>query len=130
MSWARVQFFRLWTALATIALIGLCFYYYPAWLQWYLRSATRSIEVAADFLPSPWAAQTEVVLRTIGASVWFQFATAIVFFRVAMWAVGMLLWAMLFRRRPEPQLTLISRDETGPRERALPGGASRSDRMN
>lgn len=103
MSWARVQFFRLWTALATIVLLGLCFYYYPAWLQWYLRGATRSIEVAADFLPSPWAAQTEVVLRTIGASVWFQFATAIVFFRVAMWAVGMLLWAMLFRRKSEPE---------------------------
>ena len=101
MSWARVQFFRLWTALATIVLVGLCFYYYPAWLQWYLRAATRSIEVAADFLPSPWAAQAEVVLRTIGASVWFQFAAAIVLFRVAMWAVAAAFVAMFFRRKSE-----------------------------
>ncbi len=100
-SWVRVQFFRLWTALATIVLLGLCFYYYPEWLQWYLRTATRSIERAADFLPSPWAAQTEVVLRTIGASVWFQFATAIVFFRVAMWAVAVAFVALFFRRKSE-----------------------------
>jgi len=98
MSWARVQFFRLWTALATIVLLGLCFYYYPEWLQWYLRGATRSIEVAADFLPSRLSSQTEVVLRTIGASVWFQFASAIVLFRVAMWAIAAAFVAIFFRR--------------------------------
>ena len=113
MSWARVQFFRLWTALATIVLIGLCFYYYPEWLQWYLRGATRSIELAADFLPSRLSSQTEVVLRTIGASVWFQFASAIVLFRVAMWAVGALLWAMLFRRRQEPETHVTVRSRGG-----------------
>ncbi len=121
MSWARVQFFRLWTALATIVLIGLCFYYYPEWLQWYLRGATRSIELAADFLPSRLSSQTEVVLRTIGASVWFQFASAIVLFRVAMWAVGALLWAMLFRRRQEPETHVSAFSRRSSHGRACPG---------
>lgn len=86
--WARVQFFRVWTALATLMLLGLCFFYRPEWLQWYLRAATRGIEVAADMLPSPWAAQAEVVLRTIGGSFWFQIAAAIVLFRIVMWVIA------------------------------------------
>jgi hypothetical protein len=101
-SWLRVQFFRLWTALATIVLVGLCFYYYPEWLQWYLRTSMRGIETAADRLPSawvPWVAQAEVVLRTIGASIWFQFASAIVMFRVAMWALGRGSWWLVQRVR-------------------------------
>jgi hypothetical protein len=100
--WARVQFFRAWTALATLLLLGACFFYYPEWLQWYLRAATRMIEAAADTLPSPWAARGEVVLRTIGGSFWFQIAAAIVLFRVAMWAVAACFRALFRRRGPEP----------------------------
>jgi len=103
-SWARVQFFRLWTALATLVLLGLCFFYYPEWLQWYLRAATRRLESASDLLPSPWAARTEVVLRTVGASFWFQIAAAIVLFRVLMWLIGAGARAMVSRWQPEPRI--------------------------
>jgi|ERR1700674_4116108 hypothetical protein len=104
--WARVHFFRAWTALATLVLLGLCFFYRPEWLQWYLRAATRGIETAADMLPSPWAAQTEVVLRTIGGSFWFQIAAAIVLFRVVMWVVAACFRAVSRRRGSEPTADL------------------------
>jgi hypothetical protein len=86
--WARVQFFRAWTALATLVLLGWCYIYVPEWLRWYLRTATHGIETAADMLPSPWAAQAEIVLRTVGGSLWFQIALAIILFRVVMWVIA------------------------------------------
>jgi hypothetical protein len=110
-SWARTQFFRAWTAAATLVLLGLCFFYYPEWLQWYLRAATRGIENAADLLPSPWAARTEVVLRTVGASFWFQIALAILAVRVVAWAIAAALRAAFGRRGGPPAADVSERRE-------------------
>lgn len=104
-SWARTQFFRAWTALATFALLGLCFYYFPEWLQWYLRAATRGIEAAADLLPSAWAARTEVLLRTLGGSFWFQIALAIIIVRVAAWLVAAGVRSLFSRRKSRTTAT-------------------------
>ncbi len=86
-SWARTQFFRLWTALATLLLLGLGFFYSPELLAWWLRITMRLIELATGLLPYPWGDRTEIALKGFGGSFWFQIALAIVIVRVAAWLV-------------------------------------------
>jgi hypothetical protein len=46
-NWARVHLFRTATAVLTLALLGLCFYYSPDLLTWWLRATMRIIEAVA-----------------------------------------------------------------------------------
>ena len=87
--------FRTWTALVTILLLVLCFFYRPDLLTLYLRTTMGLIETASGLLPYPWGDRIEVALRAIGGSVWFQIALAIILVRTVAW-----LTAVCWRRRP------------------------------
>jgi hypothetical protein len=101
--WLRVQFFRVWTALATFALLVLCFFYRPEWLTWWQRATMKTIETGSGLLPYPWGDQTEVALRALGGSIWFQIAAAIILFRVVMWLIGAGGRSLISRRRSRPE---------------------------
>ena len=94
-NWARAHVFRTWTALVTILLLLLCFFYRPDLLTWWLRTTMGLIETASGLLPYLWGDQIEVALRAIGGSVWFQIALAIILVRTVAW-----LTAVCWRRRP------------------------------
>ena len=93
--WAHVHVFRFSTALVTILLLVLCFFYRPDLLTWWLRTTMGLIETASGLLPYPWGDRVEVALRAIGGSVWFQIALAIILVRTVAW-----LAAVCWRRRP------------------------------
>ena len=93
-NWARVHVFRAWTALATILLLGFCFFYRPGLLTWYLRKTMGFIETASGLLPYPWGDQIEIALKAIGGHIWFQITLAIIVVRVVAWIP-----AVCWRRR-------------------------------
>ncbi len=97
-NWARVHVFRIWTALLTILLLGLCLFYRPELLTWYLRETMRFIEKGSGLLPYPWGDQFEIALKAIGGHVWFQIAFLIVVVRVVAWIP-----AAVWRRRRSRQ---------------------------
>ncbi len=103
--WARVHVFRGSTALVTIVLLVLCFFYRPDLLTWWLRSTMTLVETGSGLLPYPWGDRLEIALRAIGGSFWFQITLAIIAVRVLAW-----LLAVLWRRRP------LRRDQTMPDE--------------
>src|SRR3954462_4356043 len=86
---AKVQSFRICTAILAWALIVAAFYYRPDLLKWGLRTMTRSIEAIGDSLPSPWGDQAEVVLRELGGFVWFQVTAIIVAIRLLLSGIAM-----------------------------------------
>jgi hypothetical protein len=87
-NWTRVQFFRLWTATAVIILFGLAFWYVPEVLTWWQKTVLRMIENGAEMLPYPWSNRVEYIMINFGASIWLQFALAIIVFRVLMWPLA------------------------------------------
>lgn len=84
-NWVRVHAFRTGTAFGTILLLGLCFWYRPELLAWYLRKSMALIEVTSGQLPYPWGDQVEIALKAIGGHVWFQITLAIIAVRVVSW---------------------------------------------
>jgi hypothetical protein len=87
-NWTRVQFFRLWTATTVIILFGLAFWYVPEALTWWQKTVLRMIENVSEMLPYPWSNRVEYIMINFGASIWLQFALAIVVFRVLMWPIA------------------------------------------
>ena len=87
-NWTRVQFFRLWTASAVIILFGLAFWYAPELLTWWQKTVLKMIENGSEMLPYPWSNRVEYIMINFGASIWLQFALAIILFRVLMWPFG------------------------------------------
>jgi hypothetical protein len=83
--WARIHVFRVSTALVTILLLVLCFFYRPELLTWWLRTTMGLIETASGQLPYPWGDRIEVALRAVGGHVWFQITLAIILVRVVTW---------------------------------------------
>ena len=80
-AWARLHIFRTVTAVLTLVLLGLCFFYDPELITWWLRTAVRMIEFVAALLPYPWGDQFEIALKALGGSFWFQIASAIIMVR-------------------------------------------------
>jgi hypothetical protein len=97
-NWARVHLFRTGTAVLTLVLLGLCFFYSPALLTWWLRATMRIIETVAGLLPYPWGDRVEIAMRALGGSFWFLITSAIVMVRVVFWLV-----AAGWRHRPSGQ---------------------------
>ena len=85
---ARVQGFRLGTAILTWVLLGAMLFYRPEWIRWAMRAATHAMEGVGDALPGYWGAQAEIVLRELGGFLWLQITAAIVFVRGLFWLLG------------------------------------------
>lgn len=87
-AWARLHIFRTVTAVLTLVLLGLCFFYDPELITWWLRTTVRMIEFVAGLLPYPWGDQVEIALKALGGSFWFQIASAIIMVRAVIWGVA------------------------------------------
>jgi hypothetical protein len=87
-AWARLHIFRTVTAVLTLVLLGLCFFYDPELITWWLRTTVRIIEFIAALLPYPWGDQVEIALKALGGSFWFQIASAIVMVRAVFWGIA------------------------------------------
>src|SRR5215472_11732906 len=98
-AWARLHIFRTVTAVLTLVLLGLCFFYDPKLITWWLRTTMRTIEFVAALLPYPWGDQVEITLKALGGSFWFQIASAIIMVRVVIWGIAAA-WRQS-RRRPQ-----------------------------
>jgi hypothetical protein len=87
-AWARLHIFRTVTAVLTLVLLGLCFFYDPELITWWLRTTVRMIEFVAALLPYPWGDQVEIALKALGGSFWFQIASAIIMVRAVIWGIA------------------------------------------
>ena len=87
-AWARLHIFRTVTAVLTLVLLGLCFFYDPELITWWLRATVRMIEFVAGLLPYPWGDQVEIALKALGGSFWFQIASAIIIVRAVIWGIA------------------------------------------
>jgi hypothetical protein len=87
-AWARLHIFRTVTAALTLVLLGLCFFYDPELITWWLRTTVRTIEFVAALLPYPWGDQVEIALKALGGSFWFQIASAIIMVRALIWGIA------------------------------------------
>jgi hypothetical protein len=87
-AWARLHIFRTVTAVLTLVLLGLCFFYDPELITWWLRTTVRMIEFVAALLPYPWGDQVEIALKALGGSFWFQIASVIVMVRAVFWSIA------------------------------------------
>jgi hypothetical protein len=87
-SWARVHFFRFWTATAVIMLFGLCFWYAPELLTAWQKAVLNLIQSATELLPYPWSNRVQFLMINFGASIWLQFTLAIILLRVLCWPVA------------------------------------------
>jgi len=87
-NWARVHLFRIGTAVLTLALLVLCFFYSPDLLTWSLRATMRLIEDVAGLIPYPWGDRVEIAMKALGGSFWFLITSAIIMVRVAFWLVA------------------------------------------
>jgi len=85
---ARVQGFRMGTAILTWVLLGAMLFYRPEWIRSAMRAGTHAIEGLGDVLPGYWGAQAEIVLRELGGFLWLQITAAIVFVRSVFWLIG------------------------------------------
>jgi hypothetical protein len=88
---ARVQSFRLGTALVAWALLALAFFYKPEWIRTGMRAGTHAIEAVGDALPGSWGAQAEIVLRELGGFLWIQITAVILLVRAFLWLLGVAL---------------------------------------
>lgn len=84
-NWAHVHVFRVSTALVTILLLALGFFFHPDLLTWWLRTTMGLIEMASGQPPYPWGDQFKIALRSIGGHIWFQIALAINLVRMVAW---------------------------------------------
>ena len=103
--WARTHTFRVLTALLTLVLFGLSFFYSPELLTWWLRTTMRLIEATSSLLPYPWGDRIEIALRGFGGSFWFQIAFAIIVVRLI---ASLIAWA--WRQRSSKRRQKISDD--------------------
>ena len=94
-NWLRVHLFRTGTAILTLALLGLSFFYSPDLLTWWLRATMRSIETVAGLFPYPWGDRVEIAMKALGGSFWFLITSAIIAVRVVFSLI-----AAGWRRRP------------------------------
>ena len=62
-AWVRLHIFRTVTAVLTLVLLGLCFFYDPGLITWWLRTTMGMIEFVAALLPYPWGDQVEITLN-------------------------------------------------------------------
>jgi hypothetical protein len=85
---ARVQSFRLSTALMAWGLLALAFFYKPEWIRAGMRAGTHAIEALGDALPGYWGAQAEIVLRELGGFLWIQITAVILLVRSVLWLLG------------------------------------------
>src|ERR1700737_1212900 len=97
--WILTHVTRVWTALFTLAGLGVAFVYKPEFLTLYLRTTMTAIETGTAALPYPWGDRLEVILRGIGGSVWIQFAFAIIVVRVIVGILARLVGYGWRRRR-------------------------------
>ena len=100
-AWARLHVFRTFTAVLTLLLLGLCFFYFPELITWWLRATVRGIEFIASLLPYPWGVQVEIALKALGGSFWFQIASAIIIVRAVLWSLSAGWRHRRSRRRPQ-----------------------------
>jgi hypothetical protein len=97
--WLRVQFFRLWTALAVLGTSIYLWFYKPEYLTLWKRSTDRLVEAGSSRLPYPWGDRLESTIGNFG--IWVQLTAAILIFR-AILGVFLLMIRML-RRRKSPR---------------------------
>jgi hypothetical protein len=83
--------------------LGLCFFYSPALLTWWLRATMSTIETVAGLFPYPWGDRVEIAMRALGGSFWFLITSAIVMVRVVFWLI-----AAGWRHRPSGHVTSVS----------------------
>ena len=80
LAWARVHFFRLWTASLILAGFGYCLMNKPEYLTWWKRTTDWLIQSGCGFLPYPWGDRIEATVGNLGATM--QIILAIVALRV------------------------------------------------
>jgi hypothetical protein len=107
--WILTHVTRVWTALFTLAGLGVAFVYKPEFLTLYLRTTMTAIESGTAALPYPWGDRLEVVLRGIGGSVWMQFAFAIIVVRMIVWLIARFFGYFWRRRRRDPVSIVVDR---------------------
>jgi hypothetical protein len=83
-TWARLHIFRTFSAVLTLLLLGLGFFYSPDVITLWLRATTRLIELVSGLLPYPWGDRVEIAMKALGGSFWFQITTAIILVRIAL----------------------------------------------
>jgi hypothetical protein len=107
--WLLTHATRAWTAIFTLAGLGVAFVYKPELLTLYLRTTMTAIETATAALPYPWGDRLEVILRGIGGSVWMQFAFAIIVVRMMAWLIARFIGYCWRRRRRDPASLMVER---------------------
>jgi len=95
-AWSRVQFFRLWTALAVLGGSAYLWLYRPEYLTWWKRSIDRLIEGGSSQLPYPWGDRLESTIGNFG--IWVQLTVAILIFRATL-GIFLLMIRMIRARR-------------------------------
>lgn len=97
-TWARVHFFRFWTATVVVIFFGLSFWYAPEFLTGWQRMVLTMIQGGSRMLPYPWGDRVQFIMINFGASIWLQFTLAIIVLRILGWSIGGL-WRRRRRRR-------------------------------
>jgi len=98
-AWLRVQFFRLWTALAVLGTYIYLWFYKPEYLTWWKRSTDRLVEGGSSQLPYPWGDRLESTIGNFG--IWVQLTVAILLFRAILGIL--LLMIRMMRKRKSPR---------------------------
>jgi hypothetical protein len=88
-AWLRVQFFRLWTAVAVVGSFGYLWLNNPEYLSWWKRSVDALIDAGGTHLPYPWGDRIEATVGNFG--IWIQLTLAILIFRII---IGIFLWTI------------------------------------
>ncbi len=95
--WLRVQFFRLWTALAVLGASVCLWLYAPEYLTWCKRSIDRLVEGGSSQLPYPWGDRLESTIGNFG--IWVQLTVAILIFRATLGTLLMMIRTIRRRKR-------------------------------
>ena len=95
-AWLRVQFFRLWTALAVLSASAYLWLHKPEYLTWWKRGIDRLIEGGSSQLPYPWGDRLESTIGNFG--IWVQLTVAILIFRATL-GIFLLMIRMIRGRR-------------------------------
>jgi len=82
--WSRVQFFRLWTALAVLSAYAYLWVNDPEYLTWWKRAIDTLIESGCGLLPYPWGDRIESTIGDIG--LWMQITLAVLLLRAVVGA--------------------------------------------
>lgn len=92
-AWARVQLFRLWTALAVLGSFGYLWVNRPEYLTWWKRTVNGLVDTVCGWLPYPWGDRIGATIGNFG--IWVQLTLAILALRAV---VGLVLMAVRRRR--------------------------------